>query len=111
MEKSLHTFDKKFLKSNIRDVLSGWDLIEFRVCNKGDDIYKLAGQDLFELAVPFLEKYGLLKKNQVRKYYRLHVDKAYPIYDLMYETNLNVVKKYLNSFNNLFYIGGDPHDL
>ena len=41
MEKSLHTFDKKFLKSNIRDVLSGWDLIEFRVCNKGDDIYKL----------------------------------------------------------------------
>jgi hypothetical protein len=29
MEKSLHSFDKKFLKSNIRDILNGWDLIEF----------------------------------------------------------------------------------
>jgi hypothetical protein len=29
MEKALHAFDKKFLKSNIRDVLNGWGLIEF----------------------------------------------------------------------------------
>ena len=29
MEKSLRTFDKKFLRSNIRDVLNGWGLIEF----------------------------------------------------------------------------------
>ena len=29
MEKALHAFDKKFLKSNIRDVLNRWGLIEF----------------------------------------------------------------------------------
>jgi ferredoxin-fold anticodon binding domain-containing protein len=29
MEKALHAFDKKFLRSNIRDILNGWDLIEF----------------------------------------------------------------------------------
>jgi hypothetical protein len=29
MEKALREIDKKFLKSNINDVLNGWDLIEF----------------------------------------------------------------------------------
>ena len=29
MEKALRAFDKKFLRSNISDVLNGWDLIEF----------------------------------------------------------------------------------
>ena len=30
MEKALRAFDKKFLRSNIRDVLDGWDLIELK---------------------------------------------------------------------------------
>ena len=29
MEKTLHAFDKKFSRFNIKDVLKGWDLIEF----------------------------------------------------------------------------------
>jgi hypothetical protein len=29
MERALQAFDKKFLRFNIRDVLNGWDLIEF----------------------------------------------------------------------------------
>ena len=29
MEKALHAFDRKFSTSNIRDVLNGWDLVEF----------------------------------------------------------------------------------
>jgi hypothetical protein len=29
MEKALQAYDKKFLRFNIRDVLNGWDLIEF----------------------------------------------------------------------------------
>jgi hypothetical protein len=29
MEKALQAFDKKFLRSNIRDLLNGWGLIEF----------------------------------------------------------------------------------
>lgn len=29
MEKALRAFDKKFLRSNIREVLNGWGLIEF----------------------------------------------------------------------------------
>jgi hypothetical protein len=29
MEKELQAYDKKFLRFNIRDILNGWDLIEF----------------------------------------------------------------------------------
>jgi ferredoxin-fold anticodon binding domain-containing protein len=29
MEKALQAYDKKFLRSNITDILNGWDLIEF----------------------------------------------------------------------------------
>jgi hypothetical protein len=29
MEKALQAFDKKFLRSNIREVLNGWGLIQF----------------------------------------------------------------------------------
>jgi hypothetical protein len=29
MEKALQAYDNKFLRFNIRDVLNGWDLIEF----------------------------------------------------------------------------------
>jgi protoporphyrinogen oxidase len=79
-------------------------LIEF-FCNKGDKIANLTKDELFEVTLPYLEKFLSLDKKTVRKYYRFPLDKAYPIYTMTYRRNLDVIMNYLNSFDNLFYIG------
>lgn len=79
-------------------------LVEF-FCNEGDKIHRLTEYELLELALPFLEKYIFLKRSQIRSCYRLAVNKSYPVYDLSYETNIAIVKRYLDSFDNMFSIG------
>jgi protoporphyrinogen oxidase len=79
-------------------------LIEF-FCNEGDIIHSLKEEELLESTLPFLEKYISLKRSHIRSYYRFQSNKSYPVYDLAYEMNLMVVKGYLDSFHNLFYIG------
>jgi protoporphyrinogen oxidase len=78
-------------------------LLEF-FCNLGDRIYDLKAEELLNLSIPFLEKHISLKISDIRGYYRFHSIYSYHVYDLAYETNL-IVRRYLDSFDNLFYIG------
>jgi protoporphyrinogen oxidase len=79
-------------------------LVEF-FCNKGDRISRLTKDELFELTIPYLEKFLLLDKKTIRNYYRFPLEKAYPVYTMTYRKNLDIIMKYLDSFDNLFYIG------
>jgi protoporphyrinogen oxidase len=79
-------------------------LVEF-FCEERDRIHSLNAEDLLETSLPYLENSISLKRSHIRNCYKVQSDKSYPVYDLMYETNLNVVKEYLDSFHNLFYIG------
>lgn len=79
-------------------------LIEF-FCNEDDEIHRMTKDELFELVLPFFEKQGFFTRIDVRNCYRFSNNRDYPIYDLVYETNLNTVKRYLDSFDNLFYVG------
>jgi protoporphyrinogen oxidase len=79
-------------------------LVEF-FCDKNDSIDKLTKQELFDLAFPFLQKYFKLDENDIRNYYQFKLDKAYPVYNLTYKKNLNIVTDYLDTFDNLYYIG------
>lgn len=78
--------------------------IEF-FCNEGDPISRMSADELYEIAMPPIEKYGFFRRADVRNYYRFPGGKDYPIYDLSYERHLNVLKKYLDQFENLYYIG------
>jgi protoporphyrinogen oxidase len=78
--------------------------IEF-FCDAGDPIYGMTAEQLFELSMPWFEKFGFFSRKEVRKIYRFQGGKDYPIYDLGYQDNLTVVKGWLDRFQNLYYVG------
>lgn len=78
--------------------------VEF-FCHPTDEIYNYDKDKLFELALPYFEKYGFFSRAEVRNYYLIKGGKDYPIYDLTYLDNLKIVKDYLDKFENLYYIG------
>ncbi|MFA6601450.1 MAG: FAD-dependent oxidoreductase [Candidatus Paceibacterota bacterium] len=78
--------------------------IEF-FCFEGDQIWNMSKEKLVELILPDCEKADLFKNEEIRSVYRITDKNTYPIYDLVYEQYLDVVKNYLNKIPNLFYIG------
>lgn len=78
--------------------------IEFFVF-ENEDIWKMNKDELFTLALPYFEKLGFFKKEEVREHYLFKKEKVYPVYDLEYIKNLEIIKKYLDKFENLYYIG------
>jgi len=78
--------------------------VEFFV-HEGGEIWGMDKEQLFNLAMPYFEKLGFFKRSEVRNYYLLKRRHVYPIYDLTYKDNLKVIQEYLDSFENLQYIG------
>ncbi|RLJ09142.1 MAG: FAD-dependent oxidoreductase [Candidatus Aenigmatarchaeota archaeon] len=79
-------------------------LIEF-FCWKNDNIWNANKKQLFELSIKWLERFGLIKREEVINCF-VHKEKyAYPVYDLNYKKHLRKVKDYLKQFNNLQLIG------
>lgn len=78
--------------------------IEF-FCFEGDDVWNASAEELFAMTLPHLEQLGFIQRSEVRQYYRLQRKNVYPIYDLQYEQHLGMVKRYLDTFENLYYIG------
>lgn len=78
--------------------------VEF-FCFEGDEIWNMSKEKLFEITVKELSFTGFFKEANVRHYYHIKQRDVYPVYDLEYQTHLNVVKNYLNNFKNLYYIG------
>jgi protoporphyrinogen oxidase len=78
--------------------------IEF-FCNKGDKVWGMKVEELFEYALPHLERAGLVRRNEVRKSYLIREEDVYPIYDTAYQEYLGQAKAYLDRFENLYYIG------
>jgi UDP-galactopyranose mutase len=79
-------------------------LVEF-FCNKNDRIDRCTKEELYNLAFPYLKKYFEVDKKDIRNYYWFKLEKAYPIYNLAYKKNIEIVTNYLNKFDNLYYIG------
>ncbi len=94
---------KNFSKKLCPEGKTSW-FMEF-FCHPEDPIAKMTAEELFEQAMPHIEKMGFFTRADVRHIYRLPGGKDYPIYDLTYEENLATVKKYLDQFTNLYYIG------
>ncbi len=78
--------------------------VEF-FCFEGDRVWNMTKKELLNMVIPHFEKMKLFRRKEVRKYYLLKEKDVYPIYDLDYMNYLDKIKKYLNSFENLFYIG------
>jgi len=78
--------------------------LEFFV-TEGDEVWNMSKEELFEVAMKDMERLGLFTRDEVRNYYHIKRRHVYPVYDLGYPERLAVVKEYLDTFTNLYYIG------
>lgn len=78
--------------------------VEF-FCTEDDETWNMTDSAIFELALKHFENLGFITRKEVRKYYVIRQKDVYPIYDIFYKTYLSQIKKYLDAFKNLYYIG------
>lgn len=74
-------------------------------CFKDDEILRKDDKAIYDLALAPLEQEGFLQRSEIEKYQVLRVPNAYPVYDLSYAKNLEMVFDYLSTFNRIVSIG------
>jgi len=81
-----------------------WVGLEY-FCNKDDELWNLTEDEMTTLAVDEMIQLGFINdKKTVLDHKVIKVPKAYPAYFGTYK-NFDVVKNYLNQFENLFLVG------
>lgn len=74
-------------------------------CNESDQIWKMADNELVDMATREMEIMGFGTAAQVVDSYVVRQPGAYPVYDSTYKGNLLAIRHYLEGFNNLQTIG------
>jgi protoporphyrinogen oxidase len=74
-------------------------------CFEGDDIWTMPDDEAVELAKGELAKIGLLDPDQVINGVKVNVPSAYPMYDSAYREAVDVIRDYLDRFQNLMTFG------
>jgi protoporphyrinogen oxidase len=74
-------------------------------CNVDDLIWKMADNDLVDMAVGEMAEMGFGSAPQVIDSYVVRQSHAYPVYDATYKKNLLNIRNYLENFSNLQTIG------
>ena len=74
--------------------------------NVGDELWDKADDDLINMAIKEIEKLELVKEGTVEKGYVIRMPKAYPVYDLDYQNNVDLIKNWLlEEHPNIFPMG------
>jgi protoporphyrinogen oxidase len=74
-------------------------------CFPEDPIWSFDADALLEMTLGPLAEMGFCTRDEVRGHYLLKARNIYPIYDLNYRQPLRVIQDWLDSFENLHYIG------
>jgi len=74
-------------------------------CFEGDRLWNMPDEKLIELAKRELSTLGLVNQNDVEEGTVVRMLKAYPIYDSTYQKSIDVVRPFLNGFDNLQLVG------
>ena len=75
-------------------------------CNEGDDLWQMSDPELIELASQEVKDLGLVDpKVNIEDGTVIRQYKAYPVYDDKYKDNVEVIKEYIQTFENLQTVG------
>ena len=80
-----------------------WIGLEY-FCNEGDNLWEMSDESFIDFAIDELVRMDVVDKAEVLDSVRIKVKKAYPAYFGSYE-KFDLVKNYLNTFENLYCIG------
>ena len=78
--------------------------VEF-TCAKGDDIWKMSDQQLFDIVMRELESKGLLRRDQVEGFFSKQVSHAYPCFKIGFQDNLQSIFGFLSELPNTITLG------
>lgn len=81
-----------------------WIGLEY-FCYDNDPLWKKSDQDMIALAKNEMEKIGILDPSQVEDAVVIHMDKTYPAYFGPAYAKFEKLRKFLDSFENLYAIG------
>jgi protoporphyrinogen oxidase len=70
-------------------------------CFRGDEIWEMSDRQAVELATKELAAIGLIDPSKVVDGVKVLVPKAYPMYDVNYESAVETIREYLDQFENL----------
>ena len=73
--------------------------------NRGDDLWSMADDELLELGRVEARTIGLFEPHEVRAGTVVRMPRAYPVYDDDYEAHLEVLRNWLDGFDNLYTVG------
>jgi protoporphyrinogen oxidase len=74
-------------------------------CFEGDGLWSLPDAELIELGKRELNQLGLLKSGRVTGGSVVRVEKAYPVYNPGYQSNLDIIRQDLAALSNLTVVG------
>lgn len=74
-------------------------------CSEGDELWKMDNAELTAMAAQELSELGLAEIDDIVDKCVLRQSKAYPVYNPDYRTHLNVLRNFLEGFENLQTIG------
>jgi protoporphyrinogen oxidase len=70
-------------------------------CFRGDEIWEMSDEQAVKLATGELAAIGLIDASKIIDGVKVLVPKAYPTYDLEYESAVSTIRAYLEHFENL----------
>ena len=73
--------------------------------NRGDDLWEMPDDELIELGAVEAQTLGLFEPSEVRSGTVVRMPRAYPVYDSDYEGHLEVLRSWLDPFENLYTVG------
>lgn len=88
----------------VADPKSVWVGMEY-FCQEGDDFWNMPDDKLCRFAVSELVKMDALKETDVKDSCVIRVEKAYPCYFGKGYENFNVIREYIDGFQNMFLVG------
>lgn len=74
-------------------------------CSESDKVWKMSDEEIFNLIMISIKQTKFFTRKEVRHYYVIRQRDVYPVYSLDYQKNLKPIKRYLDKFSNLYYIG------
>jgi len=78
--------------------------IEIPCWNK-DEIWNASDEALVEKVIKPMEAVGKLRRDEIKSFFSVHLGWVYPVWDLDYERNLNVLLDFERSIDNLLFNG------
>lgn len=74
-------------------------------CQEGDGLWKMDDAELIKLATKEIGELNLAPTDKVVDGCVVRQEKAYPVYDEVYKENVDVIREYLQQFENLQTVG------